>query len=305
MILIEGTPLHFQEPRMHFANTNCEHDDRHSYLDRAIIRSKVHRDGHNYLIGEKIILKNEYMEYANNLLIIHMHKDETKFFIILKGHVFAATEDPEDTNIKNFFKTHEFSIVDSYGKELYIHDHDEFMEFIAAVKDAHKKFNSKLDFYHKHMETLFKMRRERAKMPCCFCSEYFDKLIELADELGKELCDALATLHNSDSYNVAESYVHKLSEKEKKCIIFGLYLAILCAYKLSYDGDPLSLDERIRVGVYKEFDYFLSENEGILDDYAQYFKLRKIEIDNIKQLLNEEGLTHISDWCTPAEINIL
>ena len=305
MILIEGTPLHCFEPHMHFANTNLSYDDRHSYLDRAIIRSKVHRDGHNYLIGEKIILKNEYMEYANNLLIIHMHKDETKFFIILKGHVFAATEDPEDTNIKNFFKTHEFSIVDSYGKELYIHDHNEFIEFITAVKDAHKKFNSKLDSYHKHMETLFKMRRERAKMPCCFCSEYFAKLIEMSDEIGKELCDALAEIHYSKEYNVAENYIHKLSEKEKMCVVFGLYLAVLRAYKLNYDGDPLSLDERIRLGFMKEFNYFLSQNEGVLDDYARYFKLRKIETDNIKQLLNEEGLMDIGAWCEPAEINIL
>ena len=280
MILIEGYgPLHCFEPRMHFANINCAYDDRHSYLDRAIIRSKVHRDGHNYLIGEKITLKNEYMEFANNLLIIHITKDESKFFIILKGHVFAVTDNPEDTNIKNVFETERFSVVDAYGKELYIHDHNEFIDFITAVKNAHKSFNSKLDLFHKYMETLFQMRRERAKMPCCYCAEYFNKLIEVSDEIGKELSDTLAEIHDSDAYNVAESYIHKPSEKENSCVLFGLYLAVLRAYKLNYDGDPLSLDERIRIGFMKEFNYFLSQNEGIVDTYAAYFNLRKLKHD--------------------------
>ena len=307
MILIEGTVLHCFDPRMHFANTNLSFDDRYSYLDRALIRSKIHRDAHNYLVGEKLALKNEFMELSNNLLIIHMNKDEMKFFIILKGHVFAVTEDPEDTNIKSFFATHCFSIVDSYGKELHVNNYEEFSEFISAVKESQSKFDCMLDKYHKHMERLFELRKERESACCCTLGNLYNRLISLSDELGKEMCGALAAYHDSAAYNVIEKYIYHPSEEEKKCVLFGLYLAVLRAYKLNYDGEPLSLDERIHIGFMREYNYFLSlpENEGIIDKYAKYFNLRKIEIEIIKETLREEGLDG-GDWFNePAEINIL
>lgn len=305
MILIQGTALHCFEPRMHFANTNLSFDDRYAYLDRALIRSKVHRDAHNYLVGEKLSLKNEYMEFANNLLIIHMNKDEMKFFIILKGHVFAVTEDYEDSDIKKFFGTHLFSVVDSFGKELEIDTYEKFSEFVLAAREAKTKFNYKLEQYHKHMERLFELRRERAQAPCCFVSESFNKIINLSDELGKELCDCLYVYHSSEEFNIVERYIHRMSEDEKKCVLFGMYLAVLRAYKLNYDGDPLSLDERIRIGFMKEFHYFISQHPDIVDRYAEYFALRKIEIEIIKATLREEGLDG-GDWLNePAELNIL
>ena len=305
MILIEGTPLYCFEPRMHFANTNCSFDDRYSYLDRALIRSKVHRDGHNYLVGEKLSLKNEYMEFANNLLIIHMNKDEIKFFIILKGHIFAVTEDYEDAEIKKFFGTYLFSVIDSFGKELEIDSYEKFSEFVCAAKEAETKFNYKLEQYHKHMESLFELRRTKSESFCCFISEYYDKLVYLSDDIAKEMCDALSAYHDCKEYNVVDKYIHRPNEEEKLCVIFGLYLACLRAYELNFDADPLSLDERIYLGFVKEFNYFLSQNEGIIEKYAQYFNLRKVEEELIRNLLKEEGLQDNSDWCEPAELNIM
>ena len=83
-----------------------------------------------------------------------------------------------------------------------------------------------------------------------------------------------------------------------------MYLAVLRAYKLN-DADPLSLDERIYLGFMKEFNYFLSQNEGVLDKYTQYFNLRKVEVEMIRKLLKEEGLEEPCAWCEPAEFNIL
>lgn len=307
MILIEGTPLYCFEPRMHFVITNRSFDDRHAYLDRAIARSKLNRDGQNFKIGEQIKIKNEFQEYANNLLIIHINENEMKFFIILKGHVFAVTEDPEDTNIKSFFATHCFSIVDSYGKELHINNYEEFSEFISAVKESQSKFDCMLDKYHKHMERLFELRKERESACCCTLGNLYNRLIFLSEELGKDMYGALASYHESAAYNVIEKYIYHPSEEEKKCVLFGLYLAVLRAYKLNYDGEPLSLDERTRIGFMREYNYFLSlpENEGIIDKYAKYFNLRKIEIEIIKETLREEGLTEFGEWCEPAELNIL
>lgn len=305
MILIEGTPLHCFEPRMHFINTGNGFDERYNYLNKAIVRSKAYRDGHNYKIGEKVELKNEYMEYANNLLIIHMNKEETKFFIILKSQIFDVVEDSEATEIKNFFETHKFSVIDSYGKELYIHNYDEFRKMVDKEKENQIKFDEKLQQYHKHMDQLFELRRKRTESLCCFISEYFNKMVDLSDEIGKEMCDALSEIFDNDENNVFDKFIHKPNEDENDCILFGLYLTCLRAYSLNYDAKPLSLDEKIRLGFMKEFNYFLSMNNEIIDKYGTYFNLRKIEIEAIKQLLSEEGLLEFGEWCEPAEINIL
>lgn len=291
---------------MHFANTGLSFDERYSYLDRALIRSKINRDGHNYLIGEKSPpLKTEFMEFANNVLIVHMNGDELKFFIILKGHIFAVTDDCEDEIIKKFFATHLFSVVDSYGKELEINCYEKFSEFICAAREAETKFNYKLEQYHKHAERLFELRRIKSECFCCFISEYYDKLVNLSDDISKEMCDALTAYHDSEEYNVVEKYVHKFSISEREFIILGLYLGCARAYALNYDASPLSLDEKIRLGFMREFAYFLSQNDGIVDKYAEYFNLRKIEVEMIKQFLHEEGLEDLGEWCKPAELNIL
>lgn len=87
--------------------------------------------------------------------------------------------------------------------------------------------------------------------------------------------------------------------------MFGLYLAILKAYS-SIDADPLSYDEKMKLNFYKEFDYFfrLHQNKNIIDEYAEFFQLKKIEKDAIIRLLKEEGFG-FGDWCQPAELNIL
>ena len=65
------------------------------------------------------------------------------------------------------------------------------------------------------------------------------------------------------------------------------------------------MDERIYLGFMKEFNYFLMQNEDVLEKYTQYFNLRKVEVEMIRKLLKEEGLTEFGEWCEPAELNIL
>ena len=305
MILIEGLPLHCFEPRMCFHNTGLAFDERFSYLDRALIRSKAQRDGHNYRISEKLNLNNEYMKHPQNLLIIEDNKDGMKFFVILDSRVKLVTDNVEDDDIKKVFELDNFGVIDSYGKELEIKSYEDLITLVNNVKSVHEKFAFKLDSYHKHMENLFDLRRNKEKNLCCFISEHFDKLIELSDELGKELCDTLSAYHDSDEYNVIDKYIRKYSDEEKKIYIFGLYLCALRAYGLNYDSYSLSLDERIREGFTKELNFFVKMHPDIVDKYSNYFNLRKIEKANIKQLLYEEGLDG-SEWLNaPAEIDIL
>jgi hypothetical protein len=245
------------------------------------------------------------MEYANNVLIVHIEKDKMIFFIILKGHVFAITEDHEDAVIKQFFATHSFSVIDSYGKELEIHTFAEFKEFAVAAKEAQKQFRLKIEKYHNCMARLFELRREKEKALCCNISDLFDKMVDLCDDATKELTDCLAAYHDSEEYDIIEKYIHEYSNDVKMCIIFGLYLTCLRAYICGFTTRSLSLDERIKLGFMKEFNYFLSKNEGIVDMYAKYFSLKKIEIEIIKETLREEGLDG-GDWSTePAEIDIM
>ena len=209
------------------------------------------------------------------------------------------------SEFKNFFETNNFSVIDSYGKELYIHNYSEFRKLVDRDKEIQVEFDEKLQQYHKHMDQLFEIRRKRTESLCCFVSEYFNKVVSLSDEIGKEMCDALSAILDSDENNVFDEFIHKPNEDEKECILFGLYLTCLRAYALNYDAKPLSVDEKIRVGFMKEFNYFLSINNDAIEKYATYFNLRKIEIESIKQILTEEGLLNFGAWCEPAEINML
>ena len=71
MMFIEGIQIEAFSPRMAYVNHTSVCDEKYRYLDRAIMRSKVHRDGHNYLIGENINLKCEFLNYKNNSPTFH------------------------------------------------------------------------------------------------------------------------------------------------------------------------------------------------------------------------------------------
>lgn len=100
MIWIDGIKIETFSSRMAFMNNTSACDDKYGYLERAIMRSKVHRDGHNYLIGENICLKNEYMKYASNTLIVAEQDNEFKFIVIIKGKIFDVTSDIDNNNKK-------------------------------------------------------------------------------------------------------------------------------------------------------------------------------------------------------------
>ena len=304
MLLIEGIVIPAFEARVVLGNTVGYYNEKYNFLTRSIMRSKVENDGHNYLIGERIKTKTEFYEYANNTLIIYEKDDEFKFIIILHGSVFDVTDDVDDINLKQFFSTHKFSVIDAYGKELLIHNHKEFVDFISAVKTARSSFEFAREKYHRYMEALFEFRTALGKSINCKINQEYDKLIKLADEYAKELCDVLSEYHSSSEYEITNKYIHHQNEKEKRCIIFGLFLAVLKAYILNYDSSALSTDERVRKCFMKEFNLFLSEHENIVDDYCMYFALKKCEKEEIQQLLNEEGLNG-GDWDTrPAELTL-
>ena len=307
MLFIEGIKIEAFSPRMTFVNHTSVCDDKYGYLERAIARSKVHRDGHNYLIGEDIQLKNEYMEFANNTLIVAEKDDEFKFILILKGKVFDVVEDINDTNVKMLLSTNKFSVMDSYGKELLIHNHDELVEFVDAVKSSRRNFNISLESYHRYMDMLFEFRNQRTNEVNCFISEDYNKLLKTSDEFAKEMIDMLNAYRESDEHKIVQRFIHRPSDEEKKCVLFGLYIAVLRAYKLNYDYDDssMTLDEKIRNKFQKELNYFIADNDDIFEIYTKYFALRPVEIDEIRELLKEEGIDG-GDWnMEPSEINIL
>ena len=307
MLLIEGIKLDCFSPRMAYVNHTSVCDDKYGYLDRAIARSKVHRDGHNYLIGENIQLKNEYMEYAPNTLIVAEKDDEFKFIVIIKGKVFDVTSDVNDQNVKMVLSTNKFSVTDMYGKELLIHNHDELLQFVEAVNKARENFNISLEKYHKFMDSIYSFRKEREKSVNCFVSSDYDKLLEMSDDFAKEMVDMLSCYHDAEEHKIVEKFIHKPSKEECACVLFGLYIAVLRAYRLNYDYDDssMSLEEKIRNKFMKELNFFIADNDDILEKYTKYFELKTVEVEEIKQLLIDCDIDG-GDWNMEAsEIAIL
>ena len=66
MLLIEGREIPAFDPRIIFRNNASIITDKHVNLCHSITRSRVYRDGHNYLIGEALPMKTEYYEYSSN-----------------------------------------------------------------------------------------------------------------------------------------------------------------------------------------------------------------------------------------------
>ena len=307
MLFIEGIKLDCFSPRMAYVNHTSVCDEKYGYWERAIARSKVHRDGHNYLIGENIQLTNEYMQFAKNTLIVAEKENEFKFIVIIKGKIFDATDDVNNQNVKMILSTHKFSVVDMYGKELLIHNHDELLQFVDAVKKSRENFNISLEKYHKFMESIYSFRKERENSVNCFVSSDYDRLLELSDDFAKEMIDMLSCYHDEEEYKIVKKHIRKPSKEECACVLFGLYIAVLRAYRLNYDYDDssMTLEEKIRNKFMKELNFFIADNDDILDVYAQNYKLKPVEIEEIKQLLKEWSIDG-GDWdMEPSEISIL
>jgi hypothetical protein len=292
---------------MAYVNHTSVCDEKYGYLDRAIARSKVHRDGHNYLIGENLQLTNEYMQFAKNTLIVAEYENEFKFIVIIKGKIFDVTKDVNDQNVKMILSTHKFSVVDMYGKELRIHNHNELLQFVDVVNKSRENFNISLEKYHKFMDSIYSFRKEREKSVNCFISKDYDKLLELSDDFAKEMIDMLACYHDAEEHKIVEKFIHKPSKEECACVLFGLYIAVLRAYRLNYDYDDssMTLDEKIRNKFMKELNFFIADNDDILEKYAKYFALKPVEVEEIEQLLRDCDIDG-GDWdMAPSEINIL
>lgn len=307
MMWIDGIKIETFSPRMAFVNHTSICDDKYGYLERAIMRSKVHRDGHNYLIGEDIGLKNEYMEYANNTLIIAEQDNEFKFIVIIKGKIFDVTSDIDNNNIKMLLSTHRFSVIDSYGKELLIHNYEELLEFVEAVKKSREKFNISLEKYHHFMDAIYNFRNERAKAVNCFISDDYNKLVTMADDFAKEMIDMLHNYHENEDLKMANKFIHKPSNEENLCVIFGLYIAVLRAYRLNYEYEDssMTLEEKIRNKFQKELNYFIAENDNIFEIYAKKFELKPVEKEEIKQLFKDCKIDGGEWTMEPSEIDIL
>lgn len=307
MLFIEGIKIEAFSPRMAYVNHTSVCDEKYGYLDRAIARSKVHRDGHNYLIGENIQLTNEYMKFAKNTLIVAEYENEFKFIVIIKGKIFDVTDDANDQNVKMILSTHKFSVVDMYGKELLIHNHDELLQFVDAVNKSRENFNISLEKYHKFMDSIYSFRKEREKSVNCFVSSDYDKLLEMSDDFAKEMIDMLSSYHDAEEYKIIEKFIYKPSKEVCACVLFGLYIAVLRAYRLNYDYDDssMTLEEKIRNKFMKELNFFIADNDDIIEKYTKYFALKPVEVEEIKQLLKEWSIDG-GDWdMEPSEINIL
>ena len=307
MIFIEGIHIEAFSPRMTYVNHTSVCDEKYGYLERAITRSKVHRDGHNYLIGENIQTKNEYLNYRNNMLIVVEKDYEFKFIVIIKGKIFDVTNDAEDQNVKMVLSTHKFSVVDQYGKKLLINNHDQLLEFISAVKKSRESFKLKLDDYHSYMGRVYEFKRAREESVDCYINEDYEKIVDLANDLSKSMTDMLTHFHDSEEQKIVKKYIHKPTKEEKLCVLFGLYIAVLRAYRLNYDDidSSMTLDEKIRNKFQKELNYFIAENDDIFEIYAKHFALHTVEMEEIKQLFKDCQIDG-GDWdMEPSEINIL
>lgn len=289
MIFIEGIHIEAFSPRMAFVNNTSVCDEKYGYLERAITRSKVHRDGHNYLIGENIQTKNEYLNYHNNMLIVVEKDDEFKFIVIIKSKIFDVTNDAEDQNVKMVLSTQKISVVDQYGKKLLINNHDELLEFISAVKKSRENFNIKLDEYHNYMDRVYEFKRAREESVDCYINTDYDRIVDLADDLSKSMIDMLTHFHDSEEQKIVEKYIYKPSREEKLCVLFGLYVAVFRAYLLNYDceNSSMTLDEKIRNKFQKELNYFIEDHDDIFENYAKYFALKPVEVEEIKQLFKD------------------
>ena len=305
MLLIEGREIPAFDPRIIFRNNVSITTDKHVNLCHSIARSRVYRDGHNYLIGESLPLKTEYYEYANNTLIVCEKENTFTYIIVLHGNVFAVTSDIEDAEIKKFFATHEFMVIDSYGKEIWTHSYEEFVNFIESASKLRESYNIKLEKYHNFMKEIYDFRNCKETALNCYVSESYDKLLSLSNDFAKEMIDLLYAYNESIEKQIVDKFIHTPNDQEKNCIIFGLYIASLRAYKLNYNFDSMSLDERLYKSFMREFNLFLAEHEDILDMYCTYFSQRKCEYDEIKRMLVEENLDG-TEWDThAAEISIL
>lgn len=307
MIFIEGIQIEAFSPRMAYVNNTSVCDDKYGYLERAIARSKVHRDGHNYLIGENIQTKNEYLNFKNNMLIISEQDNQFKYIVIVKNKIFDVTNDVNDQNVKMVLSTHKFSVVDMYGKELLIHNHDELLQFVDAVKKSRENFNISLEKYHKFMDSIYSFRKEREISINCFISSDYNKLLAMSDDFAKEMIDMLSCYRDAAEQKIVEKYIHKNSKEENLCTLFGLYIAVLRAYRLNYDYDDssMTLDEKVRNKFMKELNFFIADNDDMLERYAKYFALKPVEIEEVKQLFKDCGIDG-EDWTMePSEITIL
>lgn len=307
MIFIENIHIEAFSPRLAYVNNTSICDEKYGYLERAIARSKVHCDDHNYLIGENIQTHNEWLNYHNNMLIIVEKDDAFKFIVIIKGKIFDVTSDVDDQNVKMVLSTHQFSVTDMYGKKLLIHNHYDLLQFVDAINKSRENFNISLEKYHKFMDGIYSFRKEREKSVNCFISKDYDKLLEMSDDFAKEMIDMLSCYHDAEEYKIVEKYIRKPSKEECACVLFGLYIAVLRAYRLNYEYEDssLTLDEKIRNKFHKELNYFISENDDIFEIYAKNFALRPVEVEEIKQLFKDCGIDG-GDWTMePSEIDIL
>ena len=307
MIFIEGIQIEAFSTRMAYVNHTSVCDEKYRYLDRAIMRSKVHRDGHNYLIGENINVKCEFLNYKTNMLIVAEQDDEFKFIVIIKGKIFDVTNDINDQNVKMVLSTHKFSVVDMYGKELIIHNHYELLQFVDAVKKSRENFNISLEKYHKFMDSIYSFRKEREKSVNCFISSDYNKLLEMSDDFAKEMIDMLSCYRDAEEQKIVEKFIHKPSKEECVVVLFGLYIAVLRAYRLNYDyeNSSMTLDEKVRNKFMKELNFFIADNDDILERYAKYFALKTVEVEEIKQLLKDSEIDGGDWYMEPSEINIL
>ena len=239
------------------------------------------------------------MEFANNTLIVVEKDNEFQFIVIMKGKILDITNDIDDVNVKMLLSTHKSSVIDSFGKELLIHNHKELVEFVKLVKSARDKFNCSLDQYYRFMDMLYEFRQQRSKEVNCYVSDTYNKLVSMSDEFAKEMIDILNEYRDIEEYKITQKFIHRPSEEENKCVLFGLYIAVLRAYKLNYDYEDssMTLDEKVRNKFQKELNYFIAENEGIFEIYSKYFALKSVEVDEIKQLLKETNIDG-GEWNT-------
>lgn len=305
MILINGKVIPAFEATMTLCNNSSICCDKYDNLRRAVARSKVDRDGHNYASGERIKIKTEYYDFGPNILILHEQNDKFTYITILHGSVFDVTEDINDVNLNMFCAKEKYTVIDQYGKRIKIHNHSDLIKFIENVENSRETFNFSLEKYHNAMEQLNNFRRERSETFNCNLGELFNKLIILYDDITKEMVEALSAYHDCIEQKTIADFMIEPSKKEKSCTIFGLYIAVLRAYILNYQGESMSFDEKIYKNFLHEFQLFLGEHENILFDYSKQFALKQREIEEIKHLLSEQGLDGGNWFTEEANLTIL
>lgn len=306
-ILIQGIQVDAITPRMAFVNNTSYSDNNYQFLERAIFRSKLLKDAHNYLIGEKLQLKSDFNNFGSNILIIAEKNNEFKYIVIIKNKILEVTNDIDDVSVKNIFLVNNFEVIDAYGRKLLIHKHSDLISFIEVVKKSREQFKYNIESYHKFMDMLFEFRRERSSSLNCNVSQSYSKLISITDEFVKEVIDVFNDFRENEEHKIEKQFFYAPSLDEKNCAIFGLYLAMLKNYKFRHSDDKeyQEYDAHVKQMFFKEMNCFLCKNSNIVEKYAEHFNLKNNEKEETNQLLKEccnDGFVLNSE---PSELKIL